>query len=335
MILVTGGTGRLGEQIVRAARAENREVRALVRRGSAYFWLNDTGAHYFFGDLRDPPSLHRALRGCTHVIAAAGVRRERTDNHHGNVTEAGNIALVDAAVARGVEHVVLVSCGSVVHAPGVPAFRALLAAESHLQASGLGYTILRPGLYAASFADLLRRTEFNGATWLPGRPDAKVSPVAVGDLARMALASLTLPAARNRTVEVGGPDTQTMEVAFQAAAAACDMPAHHWKVPPAGLRGLALLARPLGRRWTHHLLAAEARFGHDTAVPRESTERLFGFSLTPFATAVAHAFTQRHPSEDPTARDEKVVHRQFNATLYEPGVVALASLPLGPPPRQD
>lgn len=335
MILVTGGTGRLGEQVVRAARAEGREVRALVRRGSAYFWLNDSGAHYFFGDLRDPASLHRALRGCTHVIAAAGVRRERTENHHGNVTEAGNIALVDAAVARGVERFVLVSCATVAHAPAVPAFRALLAAEAHLQASGLAYTILRPGLFAASFADLLRRTEHNGATWLPGRSDAPVSPIALGDLARMALASLTLPDARNRVVEVGGPDRLTVEAAFLAAAAACGMPADHWKVPPAGLRGLARLARPLGRRWTHHLLAAEARFGHDTAVPREATERIFGFPLTPFATSVAHAFTQRHPSEDPTARDEKVVHRQFAATLYEPGVVPLASLPLGPPPRQD
>ncbi len=335
MILVTGGTGRLGERIVRVARAEGREVRVLVRRGSGYFWLNDTGAHYFFGDLRDPASLHRALRGCTHVIAAAGVRRERTDNHHGNVTQAGNMALVDAAVARGVQHLVLVSCATVAHAPEVPAFRALRAAEAHLEASGLGYTILRPGLFAASFADLLRRTEHNGATWLPGRADAKVSPIGMGDLARIALAALSLPAVRNRTVAVGGPDTLTVEAAFVAAAAACGVPADHWKLPPAHLRALAHLARPLGRRWTHQVRATEALYAHDTAVPREATAQVFGLPLTPFATAVAQAFAQRHPSEDPTARDEKVVHRQFAATLYEPGVVPLSSLPLGPPPRQD
>ena len=49
MILVTGATGRLGGQIVRLLRAAKMDVRALVRAGSEYFWLNDTGCTYFFG----------------------------------------------------------------------------------------------------------------------------------------------------------------------------------------------------------------------------------------------------------------------------------------------
>ena len=82
MILVVGGTGRLGNQVVRALRDQGKEVRALVRKGSEYFWLNDTGTNYFFGDLRDPQSLHRALRDCEAVISSATVRVEQTDNNH-------------------------------------------------------------------------------------------------------------------------------------------------------------------------------------------------------------------------------------------------------------
>ena len=32
------------------------DVRVLVRKGSHYYWLNDTGCAFFFGDLLDPVS---------------------------------------------------------------------------------------------------------------------------------------------------------------------------------------------------------------------------------------------------------------------------------------
>ena len=54
VILVTGATGRLGSRIVRLLRRARLPVRALVRSGSYYYRLNDTGCGYFFGDLRNP-----------------------------------------------------------------------------------------------------------------------------------------------------------------------------------------------------------------------------------------------------------------------------------------
>ncbi|MDP2308342.1 MAG: SDR family oxidoreductase [Pseudomonadota bacterium] len=335
MILVTGGTGRLGNQIVRVLRSVGLDVRCLVRKGSEYFWLNDTGASYFFGDLRDPESLSRALRDVRYLIAAAGVRVEKTDNNHKNVTADGNIALFDAAKARKVEHVVFVSCAGAGDPRDVPALTGKKAAEDHLIASGLSHTILRPGLFAANFADLARRAETNGAIFLPGRADAKISPLHGRDLALMCTAALDLPSVKNQVIEVGGPDTMTVEQAWATMAEVARVPANAWKVPPTVLRGLAPLARPFGRRWQNHLLALDAWFSRDTAVDGAETAARFGIPLTPYREACESAWADRHPGEDPTAREEKVVHRQFVATIYEPGTIKYEELPEGPPPRRD
>ncbi len=335
MILVTGATGRLGHQIVRALRSVGLDVRCLVRKGSEYYWLNDTGTAYFFGDLRDPESLSRAMRGVKHVVAAHGVRTESTDNHHKNVNAEGSVALFEAAKKRGVAHVVYVSCAGIEHGADVPLFTAKRAAEEALVGSGLSYTILRPGIFVQNFADLARRVEANGNVFLPGKKETAVNPVHTRDLALMCMASLDLASVKNRIVHVGGPETMTVGDAFRRMCEANGLPASAWNVPPSALKAVAALARPAGRRWTNRVKALDVLYSHDCVVDGPEIGKLFGIPLAPFEEAAVAAFTERHPSEDPTARDEKVVHRQFTATIYEPGVIKWDDLPAGPPPRQD
>lgn len=335
MILVTGATGRLGHQVVRVLRSVGLPVRCLVRKGSEYFWLNDTGCGYFFGDLRDPRSLHRALHGVEYVVATHGLRRERIDNHHANVTEAGSAALWAAAAERGVKHAVFVSCAAVAHAGKARGLLAKLAAERALEGSGLPYTILRPGLFAANYADLARRIEHNGSVFLPGRPDAVVQPIHGRDVALCALASLDLPAVRNATVDLGGPDTMTHAEALATMCGVAGIPEHHWALPPRALEALSRLMRPISPPWEDHLRVLSASFGHETRADAAAIASTFKLSLTPYAEAAAEAWATRHPGDDPSARDEKVVHRQFTATVYEPGVIRWDDLPDGPTPRQD
>ena len=156
MILVTGATGLLGGQIVRTLRQGGADVRALVRMGSEYYWLNDTGCTYFFGDLRNPTSLRRAVRGCSHVIHATNIRKETTDNHHTVATLEGSKALIDFAKAAGVEHFVMASCMGAAGDYPVPAFQTLRQVEEHLQGSGLSHTIVRYSLFADELKWYLR-----------------------------------------------------------------------------------------------------------------------------------------------------------------------------------
>ena len=144
MILVTGATGRLGSHVVRALRRLDQPVRALVRRGSEYFWLNDTGCSYFFGDLRDEESLVRACSGVEHVVVCSGIDVESRGNDHQSMTVDGHAALWRASRTAGVERVVLVSALGVERGYPIPWFDARLQAEQSLRQSGVDWSILRP-----------------------------------------------------------------------------------------------------------------------------------------------------------------------------------------------
>lgn len=334
MILVIGGTGRLGNQVVRALRDQGKDVRALVRKGSEYFWLNDTGTNYFFGDLRDSQSLHRALRDCETVISCAGVRVEQTENSHKTMAD-GHTALWEAAKARGVKKAIFVSCSAVSVGGDIAAFSSKRAIEAALHESGIPYTIFRPGLFAGNFADLLRRADYNGSVFLPGRPEAMVAPIHARDVADIVAAAVDSDEGLNEVIELAGPEPMTVEQAWKAACEEAGLKASYWKMPPATLKIAAMAIRPLVRRWANHFEALGVHFGQPQAADGVAAASRFGVALTPYREAVRAAWLDRHPGEDPVAREEKVVHRQFVATIYEPGTIKYDDLPEGPPPRQD
>ena len=71
MILVVGATGALGGMIARDLLATGVAVRVLVRPGSAYGALVESGAQPVMGDMKDAQSLARACEGIRTVITTA------------------------------------------------------------------------------------------------------------------------------------------------------------------------------------------------------------------------------------------------------------------------
>jgi dihydroflavonol-4-reductase len=71
-ILVTGGTGFLGQHLVRTLRQQNLAVRVLVRPKSNCQPLAASGAEFVVGDVLDPTSLSAALKDVTAVFHLAG-----------------------------------------------------------------------------------------------------------------------------------------------------------------------------------------------------------------------------------------------------------------------
>jgi uncharacterized protein YbjT (DUF2867 family) len=329
MNLVTGATGRVGTALVRQLRAAGQEVRALVRKGSEYYWLNDTGCRFQFGDLRDPESLSRALQGVTTLYVASGPRLETRDNHHGNVTEAGHRALFGLARARGLRRVVLLSCLGASRVPGVRAFEARLQAEHDLAEGGPPFTILRSSLHEHQALDLLERAE---AGWGPSGGERPLNPIAIADIAAIAIAAGSGSSWENRVLEVGGAEALTGAELLRRAAAAAGRPA------PGGLsprlaQVLSRLGRPV-RRYAHRLAEDRAWLHEDLAVDGLIGARVKGGPLSSFDQALQDAVAERAAMADPEERERRMVHPQFYATVYQPGVARLGDLPSGPPPRR-
>jgi uncharacterized protein YbjT (DUF2867 family) len=306
-------------------------VRALVRMGSEYFWLNDTGAGYFFADLRDEDSLRRGLTGCTHLVHAACVGMESSDNHHANTTREGGLALVRAAAATGLQHVVMASCTAVVSHPQVPKLHALAQVEHALVESGLSHSILRFTPFAEEFADLALQAASGERAVLWGSGDANIRAIGRRDAALMCMAALDHSAARNRVLAVSGPEEMAVDELLERACALAQASPGSIQRRSGVARTLARrgLSLALGRRWENHIDWCAALHDADHAPPPLAAEAL-DLPLTAVAKVIRKAIEERHPRENPLARDERVVHRQFQATVYTPGERKIDDLPQGP-----
>jgi 3beta-hydroxysteroid-4beta-carboxylate 3-dehydrogenase (decarboxylating) len=126
MLLVTGGTGHLGANLVRRLLADGHAVRVLLRHGSDRRALDGLDLERVHGDLRDPPSLAAAVAGCDRVYHCAAVvstiagdARHKRQIYDSNVLGTRN--LLQAARAAGVARVVVTGSFSAVgHDPSRP-----------------------------------------------------------------------------------------------------------------------------------------------------------------------------------------------------------------------
>jgi uncharacterized protein YbjT (DUF2867 family) len=85
-------------------------------------------------------------------------------------------------------------------------FKAKLAVEKYLQASGLNYTILRPSGLASNLIPLAEQFRQTGIYLLNGDAKNRTSIVSTDDLAQIAVDSVTVEGAHNQIFPVGGPD---------------------------------------------------------------------------------------------------------------------------------
>src|SRR5712691_642203 len=196
-ILVTGGTGTLGQHVVPRLRAAGCDVRVLSRhtREAA------DGVEYVTGDLLKDEGIQAAVDGAGIIVHCAGGRKgddEATRN------------LVRAASQAGTQHLVYIS---VVGADRIPVvsgvdramfgyFASKLAAERAVADSGLPWTTLR----AAQFHDL-QLTVAQQMTKLPVIPvpvGFRFQPVDVGEVAAR-LVELALGAPAGLAPDIAGP----------------------------------------------------------------------------------------------------------------------------------
>jgi uncharacterized protein YbjT (DUF2867 family) len=210
-ILVTGGTGFVGPRVVHALRAQDRDVRVLVRGARGAARLAGLGVETVTGDITDPASLREAVHGCTHVVHLVAIIRGRPADFE-RVMARGTRDLVTAVQEEGIERFVLMSALGT-HEPTagtVPYFAAKWAEEQAVQGSGLEYTIFRPSFVfgrGGALPTFIRQVRLSPVVTVIGDGRQRSQPIWIDDVAATFAAAVDHPRAANRLFELGGPDT--------------------------------------------------------------------------------------------------------------------------------
>ena len=106
MIVVAGGTGRLGHLVAARLASRGLPIRVLTRTPAAAGDLADIGIDLVRADVREPSSLAAAVRGACVVVSAVQGFAGSGHVSPASVDRDGNINLIDAAGLAGA-HVVL------------------------------------------------------------------------------------------------------------------------------------------------------------------------------------------------------------------------------------
>ncbi len=284
MILVAGGTGRLGRLVVKQLVDEGRSVRVLTRNPSTATDLVDSGVELITGDVRDPSSLGAALSGVSTIVSAVqglagsgGVTPESVDRD-------GNRNLIDsAASAAPPVHVVLVSIVGASPDHPMELYRMKWAAEEHLRASGLAWTIVRANAFADMWIELLRQSAGkSGRPQVFGRGDNPINFVAVQDVADAVAHATVHPEVRGQVIEVGGPKNLTLNQLARLVQRSMGSSGALHHVPRPALRAMGAIARPFNPTMARLARASLAMDTCDLTFDAEASTRAYPWlSCTP------------------------------------------------------
>ena len=207
-VLVAGATGRTGSLVVAELLAQGYPVRAFVRSTAKAAERLGPDVEAVQGDLKDPDSIAAAMDGVGAVINAAGAGAASGDesNTPEMVDYQGARNLAEAAAAAGVAQYVLVSSRGATHDDHYlnQMFDNVLIwkrrGEEAVAASGVAYTIVRPGG--------LGEGPGGNQTIIFEQGDTRLENIWINraDVARVCVAALANEDARNKVFEIHAED---------------------------------------------------------------------------------------------------------------------------------
>jgi len=245
VILVAGGSGTLGTQLVRRLLTRGLSVRILTRDPRRVRVRPGERLEVVEGDVRVQATLPPAVEGVATVVSAVHGLAGPGGVSPASVDRDGNANLIAAAASVGAAMVLMSVVGASADSP-MELFRMKHAAEQRLRASGITATIVRSTAFMETWVALLRQTAArSGRPLVFGRGDNPINFVSVIDVAALAERAITDPSTWGRTLEIGGPEDLTLNevaTAIQRAAGRAGAPRH---VPRGLLHIMAAAMRPV------------------------------------------------------------------------------------------
>jgi uncharacterized protein YbjT (DUF2867 family) len=206
-ILVAGGHGQVALRLLKILADQGHRARGLIRKPEQAADLEAVGAVPVLGDLENDESLAGYVRGADAVVFAAGAGPGSGAARKKTVDLGGAVKLADAATAEGVRRYVMVSSIGADRPESAgdamrPYLEAKAQADDYVRASGLDWTIVRPGSLTDEPGTGLVRVS---------RELGNRGPVPRDDVAAVLAASLTTPATIGQTFELFAGDTPIAE----------------------------------------------------------------------------------------------------------------------------
>ena len=217
MILVTGASGYVGNNLVRRLVQMGKPVRAMVgNKDKALQRLGDIEPYIEIvkGDVTRPETLSEWMTGVDTVIHLVAIAIEKGKRTYELVNTQGTINVVDAAKKAGAKRFLnMCQNGATSQVP----YRFLKSkgiAQEYVAASGLDWTAFRPSVIWGpqdEFANVQARLVHLSPIIFPVVGDglARFQPVYVGDVVEAFIKSLDDSSTIGHEYELGGPEVLT------------------------------------------------------------------------------------------------------------------------------
>jgi NADH dehydrogenase len=213
-VLVTGGTGFAGREILRELHRAAHEIYFLSRRGhsaACYAIEEEFSGQLCSGDILDLKSLPEACAGMDAIIHLVGIISEVGRQTFENVHTLGTQNIVKAAQKTGVRRFIHMSALGTRPNAVSRYHKSKWAAEEIVRNSGLDWTIFRPSIiygpgdgFVNLFAKIIRRSPI---VPIIGKGQTKFQPVAVESVASAFVKALNEPRAIGQTYDLCGLET--------------------------------------------------------------------------------------------------------------------------------
>ena len=202
-LLIIGGTGTLGRQIVLQALTKGYQVRCLVRNFRKASFLKEWGAELVYGDLTRPETIPPCLKGITAIIDASTSRANELDSLK-KVDWEGKLCLIEAAKIANIQRFIFFSTQNVEQFENIPLMKVKNGIEIRLKKSGIPYTIFRlTGFYQGLIEQYAIPILENLPIWVTNE-NTYISYMDTQDIAKFCLRSFQIPQTINQTFFLTG-----------------------------------------------------------------------------------------------------------------------------------
>lgn len=209
-LLIFGGTGTLGRQIVRKALENGFQVRCIVRNKRAANFLKEWGAELVYGDLTLPETLPLSFQGVTAIIDASTTKSEDTTELI-SVDWYGKLILIELSKYAQIKRFIFLSILNSEKYPYITLMQMKYRVEKLIKSSGVPFTIFK---YAGFFQALINQYAI---PLLERKPilitvqSPTISYIDTQDAAFFCIKSLSITEAQNKVLATGSSQTWTAE----------------------------------------------------------------------------------------------------------------------------